>query len=275
MIAKPGSLWIVYIVACLAALAVLGGCGAEQRVSQPIVVSHTDDLPSRLLQLAKIYEANGVVGRSAYTNEGETVLEVRGLRDPWEKLSGEAAEKLKRDVYAALGSTFDLRVVSYVLPEEADVYGRITALDGNRVLIVGDPTEDGRPDAMWVTFPSSVTDELHIGYRVKAWSSGMIDSSYPGQTGGVQLQVVDYKVGDGDLQGNITALNADDPDPNLRFVEIEGMKLRLLPYTRYEKDGSRSESGQLRVGQRVQAWTNGYAAGEDRFATQVNAVTEK
>ena len=275
MIARRGSQWIVYIVACLMALAVIGGCGAEQRVTRPTVVSQTDALPSRLLQLAKIYEANGVVGRSAYTNEGETVLEVRGLRNPWEKLSGEAAEKLKQDVYEALGSTFDLRVVSYVLPEEADVVGRITALDGNRVLVVGDPTEDGRPQAMWVTFPSSVTDELRIGYRVKAWSSGMVDSSYPGQTGGVQLQVVDYKVGDGDLQGNITALNLDDPDPNLRFVEIEGKNLRVLPYTRYVKDGSRSDSGQLRVGQRAQAWTNGYATGEERFVSQVNAVTEK
>lgn len=266
-----GSRLLALLVACLAIA--LGGCGDDERGTKTIRQAEKEGLSSKLMQLSTVYDRYGVLARSAYTTEDEAVVEMRLARKPWEKLGEADAAKLKEDIYDAVGYSFDLRIDSFVLPEQADVAGKITALDGDGVLVVGDSREDGGPVATWMKFPSGMTDTLKIGYRVNAWSDGMFEESYPSRTGGVQLQVVDFAVGDGDVQGTITAVNADDSDENKRYVEIDGKKLRLMAFTRYLKDGDRAKAGELRVGALAQAWTAGYTIGEEQYATQVNVVT--
>lgn len=268
-----GSRLLALLVACLAVAIALGGCGDEERGTKTIRQAEKEGLTSKLMQLSKVYEQYGVLARSAYTTDEEAVLEVRRSSKPWEKLGDADAAKLKDDIYDAVGYTFELRIDSFVLPKQADVVGKITALDGDGVLVVGDPREDSGPVATWMKFPSGITDTLKIGYRVNAWSDGMFEESYPSRTGGVQLQVVDFSVGEGDVQGTITSLNADDPDVSKRYVEIDGKKLQLLTMTRYLKDGDRSKASELRVGAHAQAWTAGYTIGEEQYATQVNVTT--
>lgn len=268
-----GSRLLALLVACLAVAIALGGCGDEERGTKTIRQAEKEGLSSKLMQLSNVYERYGVLARSAYTTEEEAVLEVRLARKPWEKLGDADAAKLKEEIYDAVGYSFDLRIDSFVLPEQADVAGKITALDGDGVLVVGDSRGDSGPAATWMKFPSGMTDTLKIGYRVNAWSDGMFEESYPSRTDGVQLQVVDFAVGDGDAKGTITAVNAEDSDENKRYVEIDGKKLRLMPFTRYLKDGESAKAGELRVGALAQAWTAGYTIGEEQYATQVNVVT--
>jgi hypothetical protein len=115
---------------------------------------------------------------------------------------------LKGKVYQAIGKRFNLRIVECCVPKYADVIGVIKDIDvaRKRVLIVDDDKKIGNtelPDAAWVSiredtsirkrgfiFTNSVTfDQLTVDQSVEAWSSGFMDTSYPGQTEAVKLMI--------------------------------------------------------------------------------------
>jgi hypothetical protein len=261
---------ILIAAACL--LFLFSGCGHRNIEMKPIEQSERDQLPTELIKLTDIYASYAVLPLSAYSTNERVFLEIRKQQKPWEALAAEETEQLKQDIYKAIGYAFDLQIDSFVLPKQADITGKITALDGNRVLVVGDAMEDSNPNAMWVTFPNEMTEELKIGYRINAWSDGMVNASYPGQTSGVQLQIVDFADGEGDVQGEITALYLDDPSIENRYIEVDGSKFRMLPYTIYQANGASGQSASLKVGSRVQVWTIGYELTDEKFVTQVNVV---
>ena len=256
-------------------LLVLSGCGVNngEAVKKPRIESMREQLPTDLSKLGDLYASHGVILRSSYRAEEEVVLEVRQANKPWEALSAAQVDKLKNDIYERIGYTFELRIDSFVLPKEADITGRVTAIEGDRVLVVDKAPPGGNPNAIWVTLPEGMNSEIMIGYSVNVWSDGMVLESYPGQTRGVQLQVTEFSVGEGDLQGSITAEITQDASTENRIIEVDGTKLQLLSFTKVTENGKPVGLDRLRPGTRVQVWTLGYSIMEDQqFASQINVL---
>ncbi|MFC5528272.1 DUF3221 domain-containing protein [Cohnella yongneupensis] len=266
--------WIFVVV--VAMLFVLAGCGNTGKDIKQLDQAERDRLPAELSHLSDVYAAYGVHMRSSYSTNDVVIVEVLKTQKPWETLTDEETDRLKQAIYNKIGYAFALRIDSFAIPAKADITGKITALDGRRVLIVGDAASGSNPSAMWVTFPPAMTEELKIGYKVNAWSDGMVMDSYPGQTSGVQLQVVDFDVGDGDLQGEITALDLDQPNSENNYIEVDHVKLRVLPITIYQWNGQTGNRANVKIGSKVQAWTLRYEITPDtRFASQINVITSK
>lgn len=267
---------IAVLFVCL--LLIVSGCGEREGGDgggevKRITDSQSNELSTDLTKLGEVYASHGVLLRSAYTTEEEAVVEVRQANKPWEALSAKQADGLKNDIYRVIGYKFPLRIESFVLPKKADITGKVTAIDGNRSLVVGQAAEGGNPNAVWVTFPAGMGSELKVGYGVNVWSDGMMLDSYPQQTSGVQLQVTDYSVGEGDLQGEITEASIGDDSIENNFVTVGGVKLQLLAFTNVTEDGKPSTIERLKVGAKVQAWTVGYEISpEQRFASQINVL---
>lgn len=267
------TLWI----ALLATLAiVVGGCGDSELSHKTLNQSERDVLSQKLTQHRNIFAERGVLLRSSYSTNERIVIEVRKAKAPWEALSAEEIERLKQDLYETAGYTFELQIDSFVMPKQPDITGTITALDGNRVLVVGDAETGSNPSATWVKFQPGLTEELQVGYKVNAWSDGMIEESYPSQTSGLQLQVVGYEVGRGQQEGTITDLSLEDPEIDQRYIEVDHRKYRVLPYTKYRAGGEAGTQGSLSLGDKVQVWTLGYEIMPDeKFASQINEIIAK
>jgi len=267
------ALWI----ALLAMLAIaVGGCGDSGLSHKNMNQSDRDVLSQELTRHRDIFAEHGVQIRSSYSTNERIVIEVRKAKAPWEALSEEEIERLKQDLYETAGYTFDLQIDSFVMPKQADITGTITAIDGNRVLVVGDAEKGRNPGATWIKFQQGLTEELQIGYKVNAWSDGMIMESYPSQTSGLQLQVVGFEVGKGQYEGKITDLSLDDPEIDKRYIEVDQRRFRVLPFTKYRANGEAGTQGSLSIGDKVQVWTLGYEIMPDeRFASQINEITTK
>ncbi|MFD0674943.1 DUF3221 domain-containing protein [Cohnella sp. GCM10027633] len=266
---------IVLLLVC--ALFVLSACGDRDSGNggdvKRITDSEQEQLPTDLTKLSEMYASHGVLLRSAYSTEDEVVVEVRQANKPWEALTAEQVEALKSDIYKKIGYSFKLRVDSFVLPKQADITGKVTAIEGNRALVVGKATEGGNANAVWVTLPAGMGSELKVGYGVGVWSDGMMLDSYPQQTNAVQLQVTDFEVGEGDLQGAITKVSIGDDSIENNYVEVDGVKFQLLAFTNVMEDGKSGGLDRLKVGARVQVWTLGYVITEEqRFASQINVL---
>ncbi|WP_027084461.1 DUF3221 domain-containing protein [Cohnella panacarvi] len=268
---RKHTLWI----ALLAMLAIaVGGCGhsglSRKNINQP----ERDRLSQELSLHREIFAERGVQLKSSYSTNERIVIEVRKSKAPWEALSTEETERLKQDLYEIAGYTFDLRIDSFVMPKQADITGTITALDGNRVLVVGEAKAGSNSSATWVRFPSGLAEELRIGYQINAWSDGMFEESYPVQTSGLQLQVVEFEAGKGEHEGTITDLSLDDTDVAQRYIEVDQRKYRLLPYTKYKANGETGAQENLNIGDNVQVWTLGYEiVPEEKFASQINVLS--
>lgn len=267
-----GSIVVLFAILLLLASA----CGQPDIVYKNLTQSEWDRLPQQLSRHADIFAQRGVQLRSSYQANEQVFVEVRKLQAPWNALSAEETEQLKQDLFKAVGYSFDLQIDSFVLPKQADITGTITALDVNRVLVVGPAAEGSNPNAVWITFPNGMTEELRIGYEINAWSDGMVEESHPSQTGGLQMQVVDFSVGTGELEGVITDLFLEDPNIEKRYIEVDHKRFRLLPFTKYRANGEAGTQGSLRIGVKVQVWTLGYEImADEKFASQINELTSK
>ncbi len=266
-------LWIALLATLMIAA---GGCGQSGLSHKNLNQTERDRLSQELSRHKEIFAERGVQLHSSYSTNERMVIEVRKSKAPWEALSAEETERLKQDLYETAGYTFELQIDSFVLPKQADITGTITALDGNRVLVVGDAQKGSNPSATWVRFQPGLTEELKIGYKINAWSDGMINESYPSQTSGLQLQVVDFEVGKGQTEGVITELSLDDSEIDQRFIEVDHLKYRVLPFTQYRVNGDAGTQGSLSIGDKVQVWTLGYEIMPDeRFASQINEITSE
>ena len=92
--------------------------------------------------------------------------------------------------------------------EPPDIVGTITRIDNSsgymRVLVEEDPLATAGSDKLWMTLDKSTqvfvadhsgthnatAEVLKVGELVKAWSTGPIAESYPGQTGAKAIIVV-------------------------------------------------------------------------------------
>ncbi|WP_373231562.1 DUF3221 domain-containing protein [Cohnella sp.] len=158
---------------------------------------------------------------------------------------------------------------------EPDIKGTITSMEGNRLLIVDKETAipgNTTPTPIWVKFNKEQLEGVKIGYLVKAWSTGVMLESYPMQTEGIRLEVVNSNVGKGDLQGTVTNVYLDDSDELKSYMEVDGKKLSLIPSTDYLLNDALSDAKQIKVGDRVEIWFPGYQIMDEQVVTQVRIV---
>lgn len=259
-------------VLIVALLLLLTGCGFSVTSSNQSGESSVQ-YPDVLLQLRTVYTEFDVLPRSVSMTDEGAILEVRKLRKPWEPLTADERDMLKQAIYDALGRSDPLDIVSFAIPEQADVTGKITAVDGNRILVVSrSDSANSNPQAVWVTFPPDTLGELQIGYDVNAWSDGMFNESYPAQTGGMQLQVVHFDVGEGDLQGKVTGVHLGDLNADDSYLEIDGQQVKLVHFTVFKLGGASAEATEIKVGDQVKIWLPGYKITDEKIATQVMVV---
>ncbi|TBL81640.1 hypothetical protein [Paenibacillus thalictri] len=150
-----------------------------------------------------VYEKHGVALMSAYFRDVFHV-KVRLLNRHREQPSLEEIAALRSDFYEQAGGSFPLVIEYFVLGEQADLKGTITAVDKKqqRVLIIDhDDSSHKTPNANWVSFKGDATmffkdgdetigfDALHIGQYAEVWGGGATLLTYPGQTTGIEMAV--------------------------------------------------------------------------------------
>lgn len=276
---------VLTIALAVAALFLLAGCG-ERGAAGSIDL---EAVPGELIKLKEVFKEQGVQVKSAYSDERTVFVEVRKLKDHRSALTEEEKERLKKALFQAVGGTFPLEIISFVISEEPEMTGKITAMDGNRVLIVNPDkligTEIRQPDAAWYSISSdadvvnNVTggeltpDDLRIGNRVNVWSDGMMMTSYPGQTSALRLEVTGTDPGGGDAQGTVEEISIDEEDEWQSYMIVSGEKVRLMPFTLYWNGESPASVDQIETGTRVQVWFVGYDTdAPERIVSQVRAV---
>lgn len=277
---------LTFALAVAGVLLLLTGCG-ERGASGSVDL---ESVPAKLIQLKDVYVEHGVQAKSAYSDETTVYLEVRKLKDHRSALTDQEVDRLKKAVFQAVGRTFPLEIQSFTIAEQPEMRGQITAMDGNRVLIVNPDkligTEIMEPDAAWYSIGTDadivnnetgdviVPEDLRIGYKVNAWSDGMMLSSYPGQTSALRLEVTGTDPGDGDAQGTIEEISIDEEDVWQSYIVVNGEKYRLMPFTLYWAGDRPASIQEIEAGKRVQVWFVGYNAGsEERMASQVKVVS--
>jgi len=129
-------------------------------------------------------------------------LDFRKYGDHQTLLTSEQRNELMFSLYEEAGSVFPIRLNQYVIPEEPDIDGIIEAIGERGDLLIVDrdrllgPKE--LPDAVWVNvaedaeivFPAG-GERFAIGQRARAWFAGIMLQSYPGQTQGVKIEIVE------------------------------------------------------------------------------------
>ncbi|WP_274364284.1 hypothetical protein [Paenibacillus thermotolerans] len=280
----------VYAMVVLAVL-LLAGCGERGAAGSghgagPVEL---ESVPEHLIKLKDVFAEHGVQAKSAYSDEQTVFLEVRKLKDHRSALTEEETERLKKALFQAIGGTFPLEVQSFVISEEPEMKGEITAIDGKRVLVVDRDkligTEIKEPDAAWYSLSSDTAlvdsdtggemaaGDLRIGFQVNVWSDGMMLTSYPGQTTALRLEVTDSDTGEEDIRGTVDEISIDEEDQWQSYLVVSGEKLRLMPFTLYWEGDRPASVEQIETGTRVQAWFVGYDLGTaERMVSQVKVV---
>lgn len=160
-------------------------------------------------------------------------------------------------------------------PSDPDIKGTITSIEGNGLLIVDkESASPGKtnPTAIWVKFKKDQLKGVKIGYLVNAWSSGVMQESYPMQTEGTKLEIVSSTVGNGDLQGTVSSVSLDAGDESKSYIEVDGKRLSLIPSTDYLLNDIPSDASQIKVGDKVELWFPGYQIMNEQVVTQVRIV---
>jgi len=152
-----------------------------------------------------LQEEHGLALQVAYSTEDAIHIEVRAYGDAERKPTEEELEKFKKILFDTAGEPFPLELsVRECCESEPQVTGKIEAVENNRVLIVHETKKNGNtddPEAYWVTLtpdgsiydgnsePASEPDDSLVGKQAKAWTTGMVNESYPAQTAALKIVV--------------------------------------------------------------------------------------
>ncbi|THF79472.1 hypothetical protein [Cohnella fermenti] len=216
-------------------------------------------------------------------------LQVRRLGDVREPLTESDLKQVKQAIYDKIGYTFKLELSAYNLGDVSHTQGRVTAIDGTRLLIVDEARTigaDKSPDAAWYDFalPDAslrlaegdeiALEEIGIGYRVRAWSEGLMLTSYPGQTGGLALDVLDRVPGEPDLTGEVAEVRLASSLQEESYLLIGATKVVLSEFTQYIVSGEPATAGEVRVGDEVEIRTTGLPSGVpgEVYASHVKTI---
>ncbi|OXS59180.1 hypothetical protein B1A99_11125 [Cohnella sp. CIP 111063] len=213
------------IVVLLAAL--LSGCGARAPDDNPAAAAPVSpspvassmplDIPSPSStglqaiqdtltgQWEELREKHALELQFVYSTEDAVHMEVRPYGE-FERAPTEAdIEAFKASLFELAGEPFPVDItVRECCEGEPAVVGKIESVDGKRVLIVNENKKNGNmddPEAFWVGLTADgkllsgdgreeldVDDSL-VGKEARAWTTGLVNQSYPGQTSAVKIVV--------------------------------------------------------------------------------------
>jgi hypothetical protein len=262
----------------------LGGALDEQelREIQEKITQHFDDIQEEL----------GIEIQSIGTRKYDIFMTFRSLNAFGEKKSEEQLEELKQYLFELVGQEFPIELKHWTPAGEGDLKGKITDIDEARVLIVDrDQTlgQTGDPTATWVSFTDDAEiifqetgeflffDDLTIGQRVEAWSTGMMLDSYPGQTAAVRLIIHETEKESEDILGEITMIKVlEDPHFGGVLIHISDQVIQVPDNTKvYSSEQDELHVEDLEEGQQVRVWYRGYISfGEDRKEVATQIVVE-
>jgi len=156
-----------------------------------------------LADYRRIQDEHRIVMLSGGGEGGWLQLDFRKYGDHKTLLTPEQRDALAFALYEKAGSVFPIRLSQYVIPKQPDIEGVIEAIGerGDRVLIVDRGRllgPDELPEAVWVTLAEDAEvvfrtgdGAFAVGQKAKAWFAGIMLTSYPGQTQGVKIEIVE------------------------------------------------------------------------------------
>ncbi len=140
-----------------------------------------------------------------YSTEKAVMMTIRPYGDIEREPTEEEVEAFKADLFELAGEPFPLELsVWECCKNEPPVTGKIKSVEDGRVLIVNDNKKNGNsddPEAFWVGLSADgkmidrdgeailSIDETLVGREAKAWTTGMVNQSYPGQTSALKIVI--------------------------------------------------------------------------------------
>jgi hypothetical protein len=106
-----------------------------------------------------------------------------------------------------------------------------------------------------VVFQSKTHEKANISEYTtppKVWSEGNMEFSYPAQTRGIRLELTAIDSGKGDAIGRLTGIEkSGDGVIEFWYVNVDGVKYRLLNFTQVWKKGALSNVTSIKVGDQI------------------------
>lgn len=133
-------------------------------------------------------------------------IDIRSFGDVERVLSEADIKAIKKSLFEIAGEEFPLKLSVMECCTGAALTGKITEVDTveNRILVVNENEKNGDSDdpvAHWVSLTEdakvfvkdgdtiAIFDETLVGREVKAWTTGLVLTSYPGHVSGVKVMV--------------------------------------------------------------------------------------
>ncbi|WP_123040565.1 hypothetical protein [Cohnella candidum] len=249
----------------------LSGCGERPPAEQDMTY-----YAQGLAQMDSVFKKYDLAHIGSGVQTDGVHLEVRKRHDPMKPVSESEIKSIKEAIYEEYDREFPLVIEIWTMPETPSVDGKITGMDGKRLLVTGPAAKDGAgPRAMWLgvgedtvivngkTGEPMAWDQLKIGYKVKAWSEPLVATSYPEQSGLLRLEVMEAVEGGGDLQGTVTKIGIGIEDTTQRELQVDGKPYLVLPTAVFRNGDREAKFEDLKEGDRVAVWFAGYSVNPD------------
>ncbi len=155
----------------------------------------------------EIRDRHSVELRFALTENDVVYLDIRSFGDFERTLTQEDREAIRDSLFELIGEEFEVEIAGGGCcdgpPAVTGIVKQFDAASG-RVLIVNEDKMIGdsdMPDAYWISLasdgkviagdeePVGVLDESLVGKQAQVWTTGMVNQSYPAQTGAIKIVV--------------------------------------------------------------------------------------
>ena len=152
-----------------------------------------------------LQKEHGLQMQFIYSTENTINMTIRSYGDIERQPTEKEVEAFKADLFELAGESFPLELsVLECCENEPFVIGKIESVEEGRVLIVNESKKNGNtddPEAYWIGLTADGKmvdgdgmailgiDETLVGRVAKAWTTGMVNQSYPGQTSALKIVV--------------------------------------------------------------------------------------
>jgi hypothetical protein len=270
-------------------VAMLAGCGDRGSGKMRTGQQDLEKFANKLTSL-NVYEQLGLVHMASGAGEDTVYLQVRKKDDFVKPVMESEKEEIKEAIFHEIGYRVPLDLQVYTIDEIPHIVGKLTAVEGDRLLIVEDRDsagqDEGMPRAMWFKMAEDAViakdgeriaaEDLKIGYEVNGWHSGLVMESYPEQTDGLKIVVTGPGTSEtGELTGTLEEISYGHADWTQNYAVVDGKKYGLSGSSVVWINGERKTVSDLKPGDRVLLWFTGYSVGlenEPKMVTQIAVV---
>jgi len=174
---------------------VSGFSGEELQAIQDKITSNWSELQDK----------HALAMQFVFSTEDAVKMEVRSYGDFEREPTPEDLDAFRESLFELAGGEFPLAIgVRECCEGPPFATGIIKTVENGRVLIVNENKKNGNtddPEAYWIELtpdgklfdgesePTSQIDESLVGKEAKAWTTGMVNQSYPGQTSAIKIVV--------------------------------------------------------------------------------------